>query len=39
MSCRRVALEDVARASVELLVNDGVDGATLIIDAGERWVA
>ena len=34
-----VAIEDVARASVELLANDGVDGATLVIDAGERWVA
>jgi 3-oxoacyl-[acyl-carrier protein] reductase len=34
-----VAVADVARASVELLVNDGVDGATLVIDGGERWVA
>ena len=34
-----VALEDVARASVELLANDGVDGSTLVIDGGERWVA
>ena len=34
-----VAVDDVARASVELLANDGVDGATLVIDGGERWVA
>lgn len=34
-----VAVDDVARASVELLANDGVDGATLVIDRGERWVA
>jgi len=34
-----VAVPDVARAAVELLANDAVDGATLVIDGGERWVA
>ena len=34
-----VAVPDVARAAVDLITNDGVDGATLVIDAGERWVA
>ena len=34
-----VAVDDVARASVELLANDAVNGETLILDGGDRWKA
>lgn len=32
-----VAVDDVARASVELIANDAVNGETLILDGGDRW--
>lgn len=32
-----VAVEDVARAAVELATNDAVSGETLILDGGDRW--
>jgi len=34
-----VAVDDVARASIELLANDAVNGETLILDGGDRWKA
>jgi len=34
-----VAVDDVARASVELIANDAVNGETLILDGGDRWNA